>query len=192
MPSRLCCHSSRRPSYKRAAGGTAVELMLVVSIVAVLAALALPSFREMLQRYRVGAAAEDLTQTLYFARTEAIKRGGQVTVGQRAPAAQCSATQVREWQCGWHVFHDIDENGRYDNAQGETVLQSSIAYPALVILLRGRNALVFNRWGGFNGIAAASFGVRPNDNPEPAAARALCLSSGGRIRAVRGSFKCQD
>lgn len=172
-----------------AGGATAVELMIVVSIVAVLAGLALPSFRDLLQRYRVGSAAEDLTQALYFARTEAIKRGGQVAMAAQEPTAPCRIARSDEWQCGWHVFHDIDENGRFDAAQDDT-LQGSIAYPALVIQLRGRKALIFNRWGGFNGIGAASFGLRPANGLKPAVARALCVSSGGQIRAVQGAFKC--
>jgi len=190
MCSRLPRFRVRRPASVVAGGATAVELMIVASIVAVLAGLALPSFRDLLQRYRVGSAAEDLTQTLYVARTEAIKRGGQIALAAREPTAPCRIARSDEWQCGWHVFHDIDEDGRFDAAQDDTVLQGSIAYPALVIQLRGRSALIFNRWGGFNGIGAASFGLRPAENLEPAAARALCVSSGGQIRAVQGAFKC--
>lgn len=61
-------------------GFTAIELMVVVSIVAILAALATPSFTPLIERWRVRSAAEDLTSTIYYARSEAIKRGGGITV----------------------------------------------------------------------------------------------------------------
>ena len=49
-------------------GFTAIELMVVVSIVAILAALAGPSFAPLIERWRVRDAAEGLTSTLYYAR----------------------------------------------------------------------------------------------------------------------------
>ena len=61
-------------------GFTAIELMVVVSIVAILAALAAPSFTPLIERWRVRSAIEHLTSTLYFARSEAIKRGGGITI----------------------------------------------------------------------------------------------------------------
>ncbi|MGL6206135.1 MAG: pilus assembly FimT family protein, partial [Giesbergeria sp.] len=61
-------------------GFTAIELMVVVAIVAVLAALAAPSFTPLIERWRVRQAAENLTSSLYFARSEAIKRGGGIAL----------------------------------------------------------------------------------------------------------------
>ena len=61
------------PSIMR--GFTAIELLVVVSIIAVLAALAGPSFAQMIESWRVRDATESLRSTLIFARSEAINRG---------------------------------------------------------------------------------------------------------------------
>ncbi len=59
-------------------GFTTIELMMVVAIMAILVALAGPSFAPLIERWRVRDAAESLTSTLYYARSEAIKRGGRI------------------------------------------------------------------------------------------------------------------
>lgn len=58
-----------------ARGFTAIELLVTIAILAVLAALAAPSFTPSLERWRVMQATEQLKSTLYFARSEAIKQG---------------------------------------------------------------------------------------------------------------------
>lgn len=59
----------------RARGFSLIELMVAVAILAILLALAVPSFQDMIQRNRVRTAAADLTDALNLTRSEAIKRG---------------------------------------------------------------------------------------------------------------------
>ena len=73
LPLRIAAH-------RQARGFTLLEVMVVVAIIAVLAALAGPSFTPIIERWRVRSAAEDLTSTFYLARSEAIKRGGGITI----------------------------------------------------------------------------------------------------------------
>lgn len=60
---------------KRARGFTLVELMVVVAVVAILAAMAAPSYRDMVDRYRVRGAADDVLSVLSNARAGAVKAG---------------------------------------------------------------------------------------------------------------------
>lgn len=67
----------RRP-VRRQAGYTVVELLIVVAIIGVLAALALPRFR--VERLQVDTAARTLNMVLMAAKTDAAARGHNVLV----------------------------------------------------------------------------------------------------------------
>jgi type IV fimbrial biogenesis protein FimT len=61
-------------------GLTIIELMVVVGVVAVLAALAAPSLRDLMARQRVAAINAELMTDLQFARSEAVARNRDVYV----------------------------------------------------------------------------------------------------------------
>ena len=62
----------------RQAGFTLVELMIVVALVAILLALAAPSFRETIARNRLEGVAGELSTDFQYARSEAVARNAQV------------------------------------------------------------------------------------------------------------------
>lgn len=57
-----------------------IELMVVVAIIAILAALAMPSFTSLLARKRVEGVVSELATDLQYARSEAVQRNAAVTV----------------------------------------------------------------------------------------------------------------
>lgn len=75
---RLPAH--RAPRRGGQAGFSLMEVMVVAAIVAIMAVLAVPSFSGMVQRQRVKNAADAVLSDLRWARSEAIKRGQDVTV----------------------------------------------------------------------------------------------------------------
>jgi len=60
---------------RRAKGFSLIELLVTVSLVGILAAIAVPNFSSMMQKSRADSEVSDLQRALNFARLEAINRG---------------------------------------------------------------------------------------------------------------------
>ncbi|MBO9662411.1 GspH/FimT family pseudopilin [Dokdonella sp.] len=84
-----------------ASGFTLVELLVTISIVAILAALAFPSYREFSVRMTVTDNTNSLIGALNAARSEAVKRG-------RAAAVIANGGN---WNNGWQVVVAAEEDG---------------------------------------------------------------------------------
>ncbi|QTD47444.1 GspH/FimT family pseudopilin [Ottowia testudinis] len=164
-------------------GFTAIELLVVISILGILAALAAPSFTPLMERWRVRQVNEALQSSLYLARSEAIKRGGNVVV-KKLPnnTNNCTtASGTNDWGCGW-VVCDASANATC-NPSG-TILQRYDAPPKVeVTRSAGGETITIDRWGAvttYIGISVVPQG-KPTTDP---ATRGVCMSSGGRIRAT--------
>jgi type IV fimbrial biogenesis protein FimT len=99
-------------------GFTLTELMVTVAIVGILAGLAAPSFRDMLNQNNATSLANELATTLNLARSEAIKRAVRVTVCKSADITNASPTcsTTASWQDGWLIFTDKSTSGTFDSA----------------------------------------------------------------------------
>jgi prepilin-type N-terminal cleavage/methylation domain-containing protein len=77
----------------RRRGFTLVEMLVVVTIVGVLAMLAIPAMKRLVLTQNVRSAASDLQTAMFYARSEAIKRAVNVRVVPTSSA----------WTSGWTV-----------------------------------------------------------------------------------------
>jgi len=106
MPSRF---NQTFPSRFARSGFGLVELMITIAILAILAAMAFPSFNYMIRGNRVSTEANDFLSALNYARNESITRTRGVTIcaadttGGSTPTA-CGGSTV--WTKGWMVFID--------------------------------------------------------------------------------------
>jgi type IV fimbrial biogenesis protein FimT len=82
------------------AGFGLVELLVTIAIAAILAAIALPSFREFMIRMNVTETTNELVGALNAARTEAVKRGVSVAV----------VADGSGWSGGWSIIPDSNGN----------------------------------------------------------------------------------
>lgn len=103
-------------------GFTLIELMVSIAVLAILLGIAAPSFRSMTATSDLRGVSNELITTLAQARSEAIKRGGRVTVCMSADGATCTATGG--WEQGWIMFNDDTHSGATATIDsGETVLR---------------------------------------------------------------------
>jgi len=107
----MCIFSVRGMRPQRAF--TIIELMVTVVILGILATLAVPSFNDLIASTRIKNAASDIYASLALARSEALKRNANVTVGPIVAGDP--------WENGWRV------------AVGGTVLNTQGAVPNLRI-----------------------------------------------------------
>ena len=160
-------------------GFTLLELLVALSIVAVLLVAAGPSFREFLLNQELRAAAERLASDLRWARQSAVNRGGRVVVCPGSTVTGCRASP--EWSAGWIVYHDRDGDRRL--AAEDEVLRETPALQAI----SARSALARRQLSFFpNGTAPGSnLTIRLCDARGPEKARQVRVGLSGRIRSLK-------
>ncbi len=110
-------------------GYTLIELMVVIAIVAILSAIALPSYKQFVISNRVSAMANDLHAALAMARSEAMKQGKTVTVCKSSnpndAVPSCNVAPANKdtdigW-ASWILFIDAGTVGIFDAATDKLI-----------------------------------------------------------------------
>lgn len=146
-------------------GFTLVELAAVLVVIALICAVAAPGLRDFSATQSVKSLAGDLASDLLLARSEALKRNADVSVGRSAS----------EWTGGWTVLIGTERLGGR-NAVGVGSLQLSGA----------PTTITFN---GLGRVVVPTDAVRisvTGTNVPASAARCIEIDLSGRTRAKAG------
>ena len=165
-------------------GFTLVELMMTLAIASILLIVGVPSFSKIIRNSRTATATNDLVTALHLARSEAVKRGVQITMIKTGS----------EWEEGWKLITDVDGDGVLDVGDGDEVIGVFEGLSSGFTLRTGSH---FNNWMGYlsdgqsrgNGGSNDTFRLCADDQVI-ANGRSVIINNIGRIRTERGVSSC--
>ncbi len=162
---------SGRKAYAR--GMTMIEILITVVVLAVLMAIAVPSFRNASLGSQLSAAANNLLASVQLARSEAIKRNTEMTLCASADGEACAGSGG--WEQGWIII--------IDPLVPDTVLQYQQGLPDRyrVTQAGGTVEVKFQPIG--IGATATSFTVC-RDDPDGSQERIVTISATGSARVT--------
>jgi type IV fimbrial biogenesis protein FimT len=176
--------SQRSPKFSNtlphSAGATLIELILTLSIVAILSAIAAPNLGHLLRSSARTAVVNDFMHAIYLARSKAIMTNGVVSICRSADGITCT-TLTSNWEGGWIVFQNTDRDQPANRDAGEAIIHRNDGW-------RG-GSITSNR---------VAFSFRPTSQADvngtivfcdrqggPDDARAIIISHTGRPRVAR-------
>ena len=107
----------------RQQGLTLIELMVTLAAAIILIAVGMPLFSGVAANNRATAQTNALVSAIKLARSEAVKRGANVSI----------AAVSSDWVNGWTVFVDANTNGAVDAGEGLRSWEA-ITVPPWVVL----------------------------------------------------------
>ena len=108
-------------------GFTLPELIITIGVAGVLASLALPSLNAMVERNRISTTTNQLVSSLLLMRSEAAKRGFDVSICAVDDTGAACDTAATDFSSGWIVFTDYrDPNPAVARSNG--VLDTGVLF----------------------------------------------------------------
>ena len=162
-------------------GLTLLELLITLSILAILAAVGIPSFTTQIESTRTRAAADQLYQAINLARTKAVTANRRATI-----------RRLGDWNSGWEVFFDRNFDGVRDVGEELLVVNGEISGASIYANNPLTNYVSFigtgeSRFAGTassGGFQAGTFTICPANGGE---GYQLILARSGRIRQSRAT-----
>ena len=179
------CIASQTHRVGRHPGFTLIELIVTISVLAILTALATPSFRSIMLNSRSASDANNLLSLIILARSEAVTRNRSVTLCKSADGNSCSTDASVGWHTGAVIFEDIDGAGDID-AGTDVVIRGEVPVSSSSTLQGNSpvaNRMTFNPLGRVASLGAAggSITVMPSGLDEYRRRIVIASTRGPRI-----------
>ncbi len=164
-----------------------IELMVTISIAAILLAVALPSFRNTINGNRSSSQANDFVAAINLARNEAISRNRPVTIcaastSTGTPSACGAAT---DWNQGWMIFVDTVTNTGVPVAVPVANVLLTGAANASIAVTANAAFVRFSSRGEVLANAERTLTLKPAANCQPSQTRLVTIGLIGRVGTSR-------
>jgi type IV fimbrial biogenesis protein FimT len=189
-------HTEKIPSNVRSShefGFTLIEMMVVIAIIAIVSAFAIPSYQSIMASSRMRATVSDFSQSLALARLEAQRRNSVVSVCPSTNGSSC--TGGTQYEVGWLVKVGLpaDEGTLLQDHPGDSRLTMAAGASGRNFIFMPNGTTIGNFFGAFIEILDA----RTRD---PSNGRYLCIAKTGRLRvfrndqylALQGNDRCSN
>ena len=162
-------------------GFSLLELLVTIAVAAILLAVAIPSYRSVVQRNAMAATVNDLVGDLNYARSQAVTRGRRVYVCKSSGNASCASDG--DWSQGWIVYApepDDDTPERGNILRVRSALEGQVA-------ITGNNNVESRVFFDANGFAMGSIGTLTAAAESTTQHTDVVISSSGRVRTEKVS-----
>ncbi|WP_298856232.1 GspH/FimT family pseudopilin [uncultured Aquimonas sp.] len=166
-------------AYRSIRGFSLIELLMTITVAGIVLGIALPSFRQMIERQGFIAAQHQLMGGFHHARTLAVTRGRPAAICPTSDGLSCRSGGV--WDDGWLVFVDSNRNGARDAGEAIERVQRESS-PRLRVRSSAQRPMAMFRPNGGSGASNLSLRICSEDGR---LLGALVLNNTGRLRQAR-------
>jgi len=130
-------------------GFSLLELMITLTVAAILLVIAVPSFRDVIHRNQVSSVSNEMLASLAYARTEAITRGQLVSMCPSENGTSCTSGG-QAFGSGWLVYSYpagvVSANKPYDSTKS-ILLRATTMRTGVSVQSRSAEIVTFGQQG---------------------------------------------
>lgn len=176
------------------AGFTLIELMIVLSIVAIFVVVGVPNFQNLIKDNRLSTQANSLVSSIQLARSEALKLRAPVSICRTTDGTSCVGNGGA-WDSGWLVFVDDNQNGAADATDGNGDTDAGerilLAQGALSSSNTLRGVAAVNNFVSYlpTGLSSSNgnFRLCDGNDPDVNKGRQITISTTGRVQSRKAT-----